>query len=276
MTRFSQVLTKSFAVAAMCIALFTAAMAQKTIIGFDREVRPFDFSDDFYRANGITPEFMTERRNGTDGLSVFDRINDPDRRDVRITATRPAYAAKGEPVYWNPYGTAGDIGIDTQAKELAKIYPIFFFPSAYIRDTERQAALIAADESYYSKNPLGIALMYSVQYTKLIDSPRGRYVMRILGSRNGFSLDGTPIIKTMAELDSLIRDGFAVATANAATSDRAPIYLFGRILQNLDNGAIAPDAFITLVRDANGQPLEAERHFADQFECLQKGGTGCM
>src|SRR3954454_3428569 len=44
----------------------------------------FDFKDSFYLQNGIDPTKIAGRRNGTGG-SVVDHINDPTRRDVRVT-----------------------------------------------------------------------------------------------------------------------------------------------------------------------------------------------
>ena len=66
--------------------LVTAVSAQLA-----SEVRPFDFSDKYYNANGVIPEMLIGRKNGADGESVFDSASERKYNNVRITATLPAY-----------------------------------------------------------------------------------------------------------------------------------------------------------------------------------------
>ncbi|CAN5606745.1 hypothetical protein BH18ACI3_BH18ACI3_13780 [soil metagenome] len=121
---------------------FTAANAQLA-----DEVRPFDFNNDYYKINGIWAETLVDRKNGADKKSVFDTPTDPTRfTNVRITETLPAYAADGSAIYWNYYATARkesfhDDDAGAAAINASKNYPLFVFPSKFVRDTDRQAAL---------------------------------------------------------------------------------------------------------------------------------------
>jgi hypothetical protein len=270
-------LTNLIAVAAVAILLSAAVPAQSDDI--ERDLRPFDFSDEYYRENGVVPELMSERRSGADGLSVFDAAPDPSRRDVRITATMPAYSAAGEPLYWNLYGRM-DKGAfvrraaGAEAQAVADGYPMFVFPSTSSRG-HRQAPLLAIDERYFAKNPLGLAAVWHVRFSDRIETPEGRTAMRILAGRNGYSLDGTPIVRYKSEIDQLLTQGMIeVSLTNAG--ERSGHYVIGRVLQNLDRGAIAGDAFLIAVLGRDGQPIAAERHFFDRFECLRNGGTVCL
>ena len=55
----------------------------------------FDFSDAYYRANGIDPAGIVGRRSGSDGLSVVAPAPDANHRNVRVTFVLPAYDTSG-------------------------------------------------------------------------------------------------------------------------------------------------------------------------------------
>jgi hypothetical protein len=265
------------AIAAVAIMVSAAVPAQD--LGVERDPRPFDFSNDYYRENGIVPELMAERRSGADGWSVIEASPDADHRDVRITATMPAYSPDGEPIYWNPYGRMDKgafvrraVGVEAQA--VADSYPMFVFPSTSSRG-ERQAPLVVIDDGYFVKNVLGIASVWYVRFTDRIVTPEGRAAMRILAGRNGFSLDGTPIVRHKSELDQLLTQGL-IEISRTTAGERSGQYMIGRVLRNVDRGAIAADAFLISVLGRDGQPLAAEHHFFDRFECLRNGGTVCL
>src|SRR6187401_747954 len=60
----------------------------------------FDFTDRFYKENGVKVSALVGRRSGTDGLSVVDNSPDADHRDVRVTFTLPGYSDNGDTLYW--------------------------------------------------------------------------------------------------------------------------------------------------------------------------------
>jgi hypothetical protein len=240
----------------------------------------FDFTDKFYKRNGIKVEALVGRRNGADGLSVVD--NSPDRihRDVRVTFTLPAYDLNGDTLFWtvnsdlapNPF-TNNKAG--REARELAEESPVYVFP---IRGGDplgvgnnRQANMIDMRHGYFSNNPLGLWVHVFVNWTDAaFDTQAGRDALAELADRNGLALDGTPIIKTDSELKDLTEDGFV-------TQQKRPVTQQGRwficpVFKDPRNGAIAPDAFLATVRQEDGTPLPAERHFVEDFESLQETG----
>src|SRR5215204_1421808 len=86
---------------------FVSVFSQETagsVSVFSEERRPFDFSDKYYYANGIEPDAIVNRRNGADGQSVFDSINDSRFRSVRILSVYGAYNQDGKIIYFNLYG----------------------------------------------------------------------------------------------------------------------------------------------------------------------------
>ena len=73
------------------------------------EIRPFDFSNDYYKSNGLIAGLLQDRRNGEDRRSVFDTPTDLSKfTNVRIIETLPAYAGDGTTIFWNRYAVATD------------------------------------------------------------------------------------------------------------------------------------------------------------------------
>lgn len=246
---------------------------------FSAELRPFDFSDKYYGANGIEPALIFNRRNGQDKLSVFDTINDEKYRQIRVTATSPAYNYDGSILFWNLYGELFEESFSNtregkHALEIANYYPIFAFPSASVKNTNRQAHLIDAPPEYFEKNPLGLGVVVLVEYTQkafISDD----YFLNELAEKNGLSLDGTPIIRSKKELEILTRQKLVTQRVKGFNDKSVPPYAIAPVIKNPLGGAIAPDAFLMTVLEKNGKPLDAENFFVESFECLQMTGRFC-
>ena len=263
---------KSIILAALlCLVSVTASYAQ-----FAQEQRPFDFNDKYYQSNGVIAEMLIGRKNGADGESVFDVSSDRRYSNVRITATFPGYDSNGTGVYWNYHAgvskagfTLDDVGPKTVS--LAFEYPMYVFPATTVKHGDRQAALIRTGEKYFSGNPLGIAAVYFVDYTELIYTKEGKAAMELLGKRNGFSLDGTPIIRTASEIDELKKAAYVTLTQPSLDEPYHTPFAIAKIIQYPKLGGITPDAFLKYVTK-DGKPLDAEAYFVAQFECLKGGG----
>jgi hypothetical protein len=265
--------------AALALSIFSILFLGSAISNAQtlaEDLRPFDFSDSYYKDNGIKVETLTSRKNGGDGLSVADFSTDPAKfADIRILETLPAYGSDGNAIYWNSYGvatresfTSDEAGI--RAAQAARNYPVFMFPSSSVRGTDRQAALIAVDKFYFDNNPLGLGRVVLVEFNTRLSRADVK-TLNMLAERNGTSLDGTPIIRTTAELDGLISEGIVTLRA-----DEQKPFIIGRVMQYPDRGAITPDAFLDYVKNADGEPLVAERHFVSKFECLKNGSRTCL
>jgi hypothetical protein len=238
------------------------------------EKRPFDFSDKFYSINGIEPYLIFNRPNGMDKVSVIDRTGDETRRPVRIIATHPAYNYDGSILFWNFYGelarkSFSQDEIGRQALDTANRFPIFVFPSETQKETNRQSNLIEAREGYFEKNPLGLGVIVEVKYTLVKLSSDGEEVLKEMAKRNGVSLDGTPVIKTLDEINLLTRMQLVTQTIKGLDNPSEPAYVIAKVMQNPGNGAITPDAFLIYVRQQDGNPLQSEIAFLSNFNCLQ-------
>jgi hypothetical protein len=264
---------------AVVLSGVVAAFSQSTagsVSVFSEERRPFDFSDKYYYANGIEPEALVNRRNGADGQSVPDSINDSRFRDVRILSVYPAYDQDGRIIYFNLYGELYKDGFQVsaagdRAAELAHLYPLYIFPSTGQEAEFRQAHLInLRDDGYFEKNFLGLSVQIVVEFTDLIKTEDGQREMAALAARNGYSGDGTPLIKTALEIEELTGKHYVTQKIKGLYDPAEPSFAVAKVLPDPQGGAIAPDAFLL-----NDLGLKAEQGFVEQFECLQAKGRWC-
>lgn len=244
------------------------------------EKRPFDFADKFYYENGVEPNFILNRRTGEDAFSVFDKTDEEKYRNVRIIASSAGYNYKGDSVYFNYYGEVTvdsfikeDIG--KQALKIAERFPIYVFPSQSVEGSDRQAPMFETRNADTKKNPLGLRVIVMVEFTYRIDSDENAQIIADMIERNGVSLDGTPIIKTMDELQELSRREIVTITMKGLDDLVTPSYAIAPIVQDMSEGAIAPDAYLMTVLQEDGKPLKAEEFMVNDFECLKKSGKLC-
>ena len=268
--------TKLYIAGLLCLLLAVSSHAQT--IG--EELRPFDFSDKYYQVNGVIPSMLIGRKNGADKESVFDFANDRRYSNVRITATFPGYDSSGATIFWNYYAGVSKAGFTQDdnglhAVELAFSYPLYVFPSVMTKEPYRQAALVRTDGSYFDKNDLGIAAVQLVAYTDRIFTRDGRAALEILAKRNGVSLDGTPIIRTANEIDSLLKQGLIALTQPSLDEPYQTPFAVAKVIRHPEHGGITPDAFLNYVITPDGKPLDAEMHFVATFEC-HKAGKECF
>jgi len=190
---------------------------------------PFDFSDDFYRGNGISPENIRERAGNPDRNPshwTFDNSNtDPTRRNVRILETTGGFDNSGNLIYYSITGTAFPDTFEhdaagaltqrgKQALDVANHFRAFLFPKASAGSilspappNRRQDNVFDTRNGYFSNNPLGLWLLAFVVYTPKAFTDEGRKVLDPIAATNGRDLDGTPILNTADLIDNLASKG---------------------------------------------------------------------
>ncbi len=239
MKRSSSIITNLILITLIAAFGCAAAAAQRTEsdIRSLQDIRPFDFSDEYYSKNGVQPHFIINRPTGTDAGSVFTKTADHRFNGIRILETFPAYNFDGSILYFNMYGQLFSRGFQadesgTQALEIAKAFPMFVFPSTTLRGNNRQANIIEARDDYALKNPLGLSLIVEVEYTFRADSAEDRQYLKELGQRNGYSSDGTPIIKTVDEVNYLTRLGLATQKIKGLDSKGEAPFAIAKVSAN--------------------------------------------
>ncbi len=257
---------------------FPATLAEDTAIN------PHDFTDDYYELNGIIGKAILDRRTGSDGLSIFSKSSNPFHTDVRVIATLPAYDQNGDMLFWYPLGeiddsafTADKLGVE--ARQLAKLFPVYVFPSAKTEDPRmltgmRHAALMDNTWAFLTGqelNPLGFREIFLVRFTEKAFTKEGAEVMAYMAKKNGTGSDDTPIIRGMDDLRMMAKLELINTAAFRGEENR---YAIAPMIFDPTNGVIAKDAYLLFVTK-DGKPLPTESMFAAQFACLQKAGTLC-
>ncbi len=255
------------------LALLTIASTVKA----DVEDRLYDFTDAYYLQNGLNPAAIDGRRQ-PGPLAVTDTPNFSFQRPVRALLTLPAYDHSANAWYFTVLGGFSDAAFTSNSagqrlRQIANASPEYIFPR---RGTDplglgalRQSVLLDMRNGYFSNNKLGLWLHVWVSYTDAaLNTPDGIRAIDDLAARNGRDLDGTAIIRTTSEIDSLMQQGYITKTERPDTD---PVrYAICPVIRDPRDGGIATDQFLTYPRLANGSPLEP--WFLENFESLRLTG----
>jgi len=216
----------------LLIVVFTASVA--VIPGSIRRQPPFDFSDAFYLANGINPDNILNRVNGTcpasdmPSCSVVDNSNnDPNRRNIRVLSTTGGFDREGNPLFYNIFGMATpntftNDAAGQKAMEIANSFEAYIFPKASgdplspALSNRRQDNLFDTGNGYFVNNPLGLWTAVFVSYTPAaLNTEEGQKILASLAAKNGTDADGTPMIRHVKEIDFLEGKGLAMEQTRA-------------------------------------------------------------
>ena len=239
--------------------------------------RLYDFTDDFYRKNGIDPARIVGRRQGVAPLAVVNAPFFTYQRNVRALLTLPAYNHSGSPVYWTVMGELNpdaflNNAAGTLARQTADNMIEYVFPAQGTNPVGlgnlRQSVMLDMRNGYFSNNPLGLWTHVWVSFTdRAFNTADGRKTLEDLRKRNGTALDGTPIIKTLSELDNLFSKGFAAKRLRNPNGSEGALYSICPVVKDPRGGGIAPDQYLAYTRKADGTPLEPS--FVTNFDSLR-------
>ena len=159
--------------------------------------------------------------------------------------------------------------------------------------TNRSAIDGSAQFSYFGDNLLGMWIITYHWYTAAgfgpAQTPDCKVALQFMAGWNGLSLDGTPVIKSGAELHFLENNlqgnegnEFPPPPTNPCAQegnldptvgDVGTVWLICPSIPDPTQGGIAPDAFADTVRKQDGSPVDPD--VTKEFNCLQKNGQFC-
>lgn len=219
---------------AMLVTALTAGPGRSNILPAHAVVGapnppPFDFSDSFYRSNGIDPTKISERAGNPDRNPAHwtvDNSNiDPARRNIRILETTGGFNNSGNLIYYSIMGTVfpntfehdsnGNLTpAGSMALDIANHFRAFLFPKASAGSilspappNRRQDNVFDTRDGYFSNNPLGLWILAFPIYTPKAFTDQGRAVLDPIAAVNGRDLDGTPILTSASQIDDLASKG---------------------------------------------------------------------
>jgi hypothetical protein len=210
----------------------------------NRNEPPFDFSDEFYLANGINPSNLPNRlgeptRNPAH-WTVDDSVTDPTRRGIRVLETTGGWDRDGNLIYYSimsdvlPRNFTNDAA-GVRARMLAENFRAFLFPKTPRKPdgspnddrndpnrlklspappNRRQDNVFDTKDAYFCENLLGLWIVTFVIYTQKAwnalfrnTDPEAKKILDEIIAKNGRDLDGTPLLNTVEDIERLERLG---------------------------------------------------------------------
>ncbi len=245
--------------------------------------QPHDFSNAFYVANGINPAAIIGRPAGALPNSILDsRAPDANHNNVRLLQTSNTWDASGHPMFFTVSGLLSPSSFTPdlagmRARQIANSYVLYDFPKAanvaFATFPKRQEAISDTRNGYFSNDPLGMWRIAHVRYnTAAFGTQDAQQRLADLAARNGTDADGTPLVKTMSELEDLRSRGLVTVTLFPTDGSRGFPWFICTVIQDPRNGAIAADAFEANALRADGTQNPGERVFSTTFNALQTTG----
>jgi len=254
-----------------------ALFAVPSLTKADVEDRLYDFTDAYYLQNGVNPALIDGRMEAGTGIAVNDTPNFPFQRNVRALLTLPAYDHSGDINYFTVLGgiSANAFTPDAagrQARAIADSFTEYLFPQAGtdpIGFTFRQSSLLDMRNGYFGADPLGLWIHKWVNFTPTaLNTREGKQFLRSLARRNGKSLDGTPIIESLSDINDLLGRGYITVRTRP---DNDPLrYAICPVIEDPTDGGIALDQFLAITLKPDGTPVEPK--FLENFESLRTTG----
>lgn len=257
---------------------------------------PFDFSDAFYLDNGIDPSKLIVRV-GTparpQNVWTLDNTNtDPHRNNIRALETASAFDIDGNLSYFNvmavldPSAFTNDPA-GVRARTIADSFRAIFFPKTprlangdpgpvslgFDPALRRQDNVFETKNEYFCTNLVGFWVAHFAIYTRKAFSAPGKKILAPIATRNGVDADGTPILKRIAEVDSLVSQGILEIRMNPLTGGAGTRWLICPVIMEPRQGAVRLDAFLAFATRTNGDPVTPA--FPSNFVCLQNTGDFC-
>lgn len=239
--------------------------------------RLYDFTDDYYRANGVDPAKLINRKQAPSVSAVIDTPNFSYQRNVRILSTNSVYGANGSIMFFSVLAGLGPDGFTNdsagrKARQIADKYAEYLFPQAGTDPVglgaQRQSPVHQNNNGYFSNDPLGLWIHVWVNFTPAAFTTRdGKKMLQDLAGKHGYAIDGSPIIATTSEIDNLYQKGFVTKL----TRNDSLRYAVCPEIKDPRNGGIAPDAYLNYPKLADGSPLEPK--FLTAFNNLQQFGN---
>jgi hypothetical protein len=235
-----------------------------TPVRADEEDRLFDFTDAYYLQNGVNPSAIGGRRQAVAPAATADTPYFRYQRPVRALLTLPAYDHSGNPWYFTVLG-GGNTTLFTNdsagraAMQLADRSFEYVFPRGdvdpFALGGGRQSNLLDMRNGYFSNNRLGLWIHVWVSYTdRAFTTAEGRNELNDLARRNGLATDGTPILRTVGDIDRLFSKGLITKRTRPASDPLR--YAICPVIKDPTDGGIAPDQYLSYTRRPDGSPLE--------------------
>jgi hypothetical protein len=222
--------------AALVLVMFILSLCTPLALNADDGPKtnppPFDFTDNYYRSNGIEPTRLLQRA----GTPTNNALNwttcqagdpapcpdtDPNRNQTRMLQTTGGFSFDGGLLYYSIMAfivpnsftndQAGQDALKIANERMAFIFPIRHADGSYILSpalsNRRQDNIFDTSGDYLGNDPLGLWILEFVELTDFGTSPDGQKILAAFAQNHGVGTDGTPVVETLDELNALVDQG---------------------------------------------------------------------
>ncbi len=149
------------------------------------------------------------------------------------------------------------------ARAVANHYTLYVFPTRTGNQiglgNDRQADIVDLSGGYFSTIRWGFGCTFGLATRPPLSThATDKKMLADLQNKNGLALDGTPIIRTLSELNNLLSKGFAAKRLRNADGSEGPMSGICPVIKDPTNGGIAPADTLAFVKKADGTPLEPQ------------------
>jgi hypothetical protein len=268
-------------------------------------IPPYDFSDQFYLANGLDPTKIVLRLdNGVDG-GVFDpSFVSPQISNIRETFYTGTFDRDGLINYTSILGVLVNSraftpdALGEQMHSVSDSFQAFVFPIqpnltdvvcdppggsgacvtlSPVADNRRQTPLFDTRATYFCIDLVQVWLAEYVIYTPKAFTAEGQSILQPIAQAQGISRDGTPVLKTLDQINQLQQQGVIklaeVPDTVADNGSQGVRYVVCGVMQDPTDGTVTPDGILVDAKHIDGSSVTPD--FVTQFECLKQTGNYC-
>lgn len=291
----------AFAGLAVVLLLPAISAAQST----HSNIPPYDFSDNFYLANGLDPTKIVLRlENGVDGGVLDPSFTSPDISPIRETFYTGTFDRNGLINFTSILGVLVNSSAFTpdsfgqNMHSVADSFQAFVFPKqpsltnvvcnppggsgacvtlSPVAPNRRQNTMFDTRATYFCIDLVQVWLAEYVIFTPQAFTAAGQAVLRPIAQANGISFDGTPVLNTLDQVESLQQQGLVtlaeVPDTVADDGSQGVRYVVCAVMQDPTDGTVTADGKLIDATHADGTPVSPD--FSKEFACLQSTGNFC-
>ncbi|HLJ28130.1 MAG TPA: hypothetical protein VKY85_15570 [Candidatus Angelobacter sp.] len=273
-------------------------------------IPPFDFSDAFYLSNGLDPTRIVFRisASGTGG-GVFDAsFPSPQLSQIRETFYTGTFDRNGLINFTSILGVLVNshsfltTPIGQNMHSVADSFQAFVFPKqpnltnvvcnppggaapepcvtlSPVAPNRRQNTMFDTRATYFCIDLIQVWLAEYVIYTPAAFTAAGQAILRPIAQANGTTFDGTPVLNTLDQIDSLQAQGLVtlgeVPDTVADDGSQGVRYVVCDVMQDPTDGTVTPDGKLVDAKHNDTALTSVTPDFVAEFTCLQQTGNFC-
>jgi len=293
------------------LLLATAPAIAQTV---HSNIPPFDFSDTFYLSNGLDPTRIVFRidANGTGGGKFDPSFPSPQLSQIRETFYTGTFDRNGLINFTSILGVLVNshsfltTPIGQNMHSVADSFQAFVFPKqpsnggstltstvcnppggaapqpcvtlSPVAANRRENTMFDTRATYFCIDLIQVWLAEYVIYTPAAFTDGGKKALKAIAQANGTTFDGTPVLNTLDQINSLQAQGLVtlaeVPDTVADDGSQGVRYVVCDVMQDPTDGTVTPDGVLVDAKHTDGTSVTPD--FVAEFGCLQQTGNYCV